>query len=47
MTATLGVMAGVMGVDKIDTGVLGGILVGGVAVSGHSTVSSVFNYQST
>jgi PTS system glucose-specific IIC component len=31
MTATLGVMAGVMGVDKIDTGVLGGILVGGVA----------------
>ena len=31
MTATLGVMAEVMGVDKIDTGVLGGILVGGVA----------------
>ncbi|WP_220718388.1 PTS glucose transporter subunit IIBC [Agarivorans litoreus] len=31
MTATLGVMAGVMGVDKIDTGVLGGILAGGVA----------------
>lgn len=31
MTATLGVMAGVMGVEKIDTGVLGGILVGGVA----------------
>jgi PTS system glucose-specific IIC component len=31
MTATLGVMAGVMGVDKIDTGVLGGILVGAVA----------------
>ncbi|MGR5541438.1 PTS transporter subunit EIIC, partial [Vibrio campbellii] len=31
MAATLSVMAGVMGVDKIDTGVLGGILVGGVA----------------
>ncbi|GEA49559.1 PTS glucose transporter subunit IIBC [Vibrio inusitatus NBRC 102082] len=31
MTATLSVMAGVMGVEKIDTGVLGGILVGGVA----------------
>ena len=31
MVATLGVMAGVMGVEKIDTGVLGGILVGGVA----------------
>ncbi|NVD07025.1 PTS glucose transporter subunit IIBC [Vibrio sp. JPW-9-11-11] len=31
MTATLGVMAGVMGVEKIDTGVLGGILVGGLA----------------
>ncbi|MDF2155950.1 PTS glucose transporter subunit IIBC [Vibrio sp. CAU 1672] len=31
MTATLGVMAGVMGVEKIDTGVLGGILVGGIA----------------
>ncbi|MGF1865070.1 PTS glucose transporter subunit IIBC [Enterovibrio norvegicus] len=31
MAATLGVMAQVMGVDKIDTGVLGGILVGGVA----------------
>ena len=31
MTATLGVMAGIMGVEKIDTGVLGGILVGGVA----------------
>ncbi|WP_210498375.1 PTS glucose transporter subunit IIBC [Vibrio crassostreae] len=31
MTATLGVMAPLMGVDKIDTGVLGGILVGCVA----------------
>ncbi|MGL4735530.1 MAG: PTS transporter subunit EIIC, partial [Enterovibrio sp.] len=31
MTATLSVMAPVMGVDKIDTGVLGGILAGGVA----------------
>ena len=31
MTATLSVMAGVMGVDKIDTGVLGGILAGGLA----------------
>ncbi len=31
MTATLGVMAPIMGVEKIDTGVLGGILVGGVA----------------
>lgn len=31
MAATLSVMAEVMGVDKIDTGVLGGILVGGVA----------------
>ncbi|MGR5177004.1 PTS glucose transporter subunit IIBC [Vibrio parahaemolyticus] len=31
MTATLAVMAGVMGVEKIDTGVLGGILVGAVA----------------
>ncbi|CZF79447.1 PTS system glucose-specific EIICB component [Grimontia celer] len=31
MAATLGVMAQVMGVEKIDTGVLGGILVGGVA----------------
>ncbi|MCW8330805.1 PTS glucose transporter subunit IIBC [Photobacterium sp. SDRW27] len=31
MAATLAVMASVMGVDKIDTGVLGGILVGGVA----------------
>jgi len=31
MAATLGVMASVMGVDKIDTGVLGGILAGGVA----------------
>ncbi|RJG51190.1 PTS glucose transporter subunit IIBC [Motilimonas pumila] len=31
MVATLGVMAGVLGVDKIDTGVLGGILAGGLA----------------
>lgn len=31
MTATLSVMADVMGVESIDTGVLGGILVGGVA----------------
>ncbi|QOQ69474.1 PTS glucose transporter subunit IIBC [Photobacterium damselae] len=31
MAATLGVMAQVMGVDKIDTGVLGGILTGGIA----------------
>ncbi|PSW16967.1 PTS glucose transporter subunit IIBC [Photobacterium sanctipauli] len=31
MAATLGVMASVMGVESIDTGVLGGILVGGVA----------------
>ena len=31
MTATLGVMAEVMGVDGIETGVLGGILAGGVA----------------
>jgi len=31
MTATLSVMAGVMEVDKIDTGVLGGILVGGLS----------------
>ncbi|MCQ1057773.1 PTS glucose transporter subunit IIBC [Photobacterium sp. ZSDE20] len=31
MAATLGVMASVMGVEAIDTGVLGGILVGGVA----------------
>ncbi len=31
MAATLGVMAGVLGVDKLDTGVLGGILAGGVA----------------
>ncbi|GAB7220586.1 PTS glucose transporter subunit IIBC [Vibrio comitans] len=31
MTATLSVMATVWGVEKIDTGVLGGILVGGVA----------------
>ncbi|WP_162231304.1 PTS transporter subunit EIIC, partial [Aeromonas caviae] len=31
MTATLTVMAPVMGVEKIDTGVLGGILAGGVA----------------
>ncbi|CAM2787930.1 PTS glucose transporter subunit IIBC [Vibrio rarus] len=31
MTATLAVMADVSGVDKIDTGVLGGILVGGLA----------------
>ncbi|MEZ8103642.1 PTS glucose transporter subunit IIBC [Vibrio cortegadensis] len=31
MTATLAVMATVVGVDKIDTGVLGGILAGGVA----------------
>lgn len=31
MVATLKVMATVMGVDKIDTGVLGGILAGGVA----------------
>lgn len=31
MVATLGVMAPIMGVDKIDTGVLGGILAGGVA----------------
>ncbi|WP_375753380.1 PTS glucose transporter subunit IIBC [Vibrio sp. HN007] len=31
MAATLGVMAGIMGVDKIDTGVLGGILVGSIA----------------
>ncbi|PHI31426.1 PTS glucose transporter subunit IIBC [Budvicia aquatica] len=31
MAATLGVMAGVLGVAKIDTGVLGGILVGGLA----------------
>ncbi|MGL6027944.1 MAG: PTS glucose transporter subunit IIBC [Vibrio sp.] len=31
MVATLNVMATAMGVDKIDTGVLGGILAGGVA----------------
>ncbi len=31
MTATLSVMAGVFEVEKIDTGVLGGILIGGVA----------------
>lgn len=31
MVATLGVMAGVLEVDKIDTGVLGGILAGGLA----------------
>ena len=31
MVATLGVMAPIMGVEKIDTGVLGGILVGGIA----------------
>lgn len=31
MAATLGVMAGVLGVNKIDTGVLGGILAGSVA----------------
>lgn len=31
LIATLGVMAPVLGVDKIDTGVLGGILAGGVA----------------
>jgi len=31
MAATLSVMAGVMGVEKIDTGVLGGILIGGLA----------------
>ncbi|WP_413110511.1 PTS glucose transporter subunit IIBC [Thaumasiovibrio sp. DFM-14] len=31
MTATLAVMAGVMGVDSIDTGVLGGIIVGAIA----------------
>ncbi|MFO6422917.1 PTS glucose transporter subunit IIBC [Motilimonas sp. KMU-193] len=31
MVSTLGVMAGVMGVDKIDTGVLGGILAGALA----------------
>ncbi|MCY9861134.1 PTS glucose transporter subunit IIBC [Vibrio coralliirubri] len=31
MVATLGVMATVVGVEKIDTGVLGGILVGGLA----------------
>ena len=31
MVATLSVMADVMGVESIDTGVLGGILVGGVA----------------
>ncbi|MDG3087632.1 PTS glucose transporter subunit IIBC [Vibrio hannami] len=31
MAATLGVMASIMGVDKIDTGVLGGILAGSVA----------------
>ncbi|OAN18343.1 PTS glucose transporter subunit IIBC [Photobacterium jeanii] len=31
MAATLSVMASVMGVDSIDTGVLGGILAGGVA----------------
>ncbi len=31
MVATLAVMATVLGVDKIDTGVLGGILTGGVA----------------
>ncbi len=31
MNATLGVMANTWGVDKIDTGVLGGILAGGVA----------------
>ncbi|WED22691.1 PTS glucose transporter subunit IIBC [Vibrio sp. JC009] len=31
MAATLGVMAGVMGVDKIDTGVLGGIFSGAIA----------------
>ena len=30
MVATLGVMAPIMGVEKIDTGVLGGILVGGI-----------------
>ncbi len=31
MAATLAVMSTVLGVDKIDTGVLGGILAGGVA----------------
>ncbi len=31
VTATLGVMAPIVGVEKIDTGVLGGILVGAVA----------------
>ncbi|MGF1725537.1 PTS glucose transporter subunit IIBC [Photobacterium nomapromontoriensis] len=31
MTATLGVMANLMGLENIETGVLGGILVGGVA----------------
>jgi PTS system glucose-specific IIC component len=31
MAATLTVMAGVLGLDKLDTGVLGGILAGGVA----------------
>ena len=31
MAATLGVMAGVMGVDKIETGVLGGIFSGAIA----------------
>ncbi len=31
MAATLSVMAGVLGVDKLDTGVLGGILAGAVA----------------
>lgn len=31
LAATLSVMAGVMEVDKLDTGVLGGILVGGLA----------------
>ncbi len=33
MAATLTVMAGVLGVDKLDTGVLGGIFAGGVAAA--------------
>ncbi|MEK6176869.1 PTS glucose transporter subunit IIBC [Vibrio cholerae] len=43
MVATLKVMATVMGVSGIDTGVLGGILARVVLQLGHSTVSTKFN----
>ena len=44
MLNTLKVMANVFGIPAIETGVLGGILAGGVA-AGHSTVFIACNFQ--